>query len=331
MTDPAAHGFDIDPDMDELLAAKRALHPDQSRGGQRSSWNGYAAAMQRPYPPGMDVVDTSLDCVGHDAASRIVRARIYRPRGAPSPSPCVIYIHGGAFIKGSLDSGDPIAWGIADRLGWIVVSLDYSLAPEHPFPAGVEDCYAGVSYVASRASSLGIDPSRIALWGDSAGGNMAAACCLMGRDRGGPSIAAQVVVYACLTDELTSGSYVTYADAPVTTASIDRAWSLYLGDRRPTDEPYASPLKAHDLTNLPPAFIHMAQVDCLADDSSAYAARLEQAGNEVVLRSARRMIHGFMRARFSGERAAAEFEAPCDFLRTTLADAPSIAARNLAS
>jgi acetyl esterase len=101
---------------------------------------------------------------------------------------------------------------------------------------------------------------------------------------------------------------------------MDRAWSLYLGDRRPTDDPYAAPLKAADLTRLPPAHVHFAEIDCLADDSRRYAERLAAAGNRVVLRSADGMIHGFLRARFSGPGAAAEFAAPCAFLRDSLFD-----------
>lgn len=322
--------FDLHPDMDELLAAKRALPRGQDEGSQRSGWTAYAAAMQRDYPAGMQVRDTPLDCPGAGRDGTIP-VRIYRPASAPAASPCVVYLHGGAFIKGSLDSGDPIAWGVADQVGCVVVALDYRLAPEHPFPAGVEDCYAvirhladhGAHHGAGHGAGLGIDPGRLAVWGDSAGGNMAAAVCLMARDRGGPRILAQALNYACLTDELNAEAYRTYAEAPVTTASIDRAWSLYLGDRRPTSDPYAAPLKAADLGRLPPAHVHLAEVDCLADDSRAYAERLREAGNEVVLRTAPRMIHGYLRARFSGPAAAAEFDAPCAFLRRILFGNPA--------
>jgi acetyl esterase len=312
----------IHPDMRELLAAKHALAPTTDPNLQRAEWNDYATTLQRDYPPGMDVRDIYLDCQVVDAR-RQIRVRIYRPKNVPAAFPCVVYLHGGAFIRGSLDSGDPIAWGIADHVGCIVISVDYRLAPEQRFPAGVEDCYAVVSYIASHSGELGIDGAKVAIWGDSAGGNMAAACCLMARDRGGPAISAQVLIYPCLTDELTSPSYTTYAEAPVTTASIDRAWSLYLGDRRrPTTEPYAAPLKAPDLSNLPPAHVHEAQIDCLADDSVQYAERLRAAGNRVTLRRATHMIHGFLRARFTGPVANAEFDAPCAFLRAKFSEAP---------
>lgn len=313
--------FDIHPDMGDLLAAKAALPKSQDSDSLRSGWSDYAASMQRDYPEGMTVRDTALACPGAGVAGR-VGVRIYRPGSAPGSSPCVVYIHGGAFIKGSLDSGDPVAWGVADQVGCVVVSIDYRLAPENPFPAGVEDCYAAIRHLAGHGADHGIDGTRLAVWGDSAGGNMAAAACLMARDRGGPRILAQALNYACLTDELTAESYRRYAEAPVTAASIDRAWSLYLGGRRPTADPYAAPLKSERLEGLPPAHVHLAEIDCLADDSRRYAGRLAEAGNRVILRTAPRMIHGYLRARFSGPDAAAEFAAPCAFLREILLDVP---------
>jgi acetyl esterase len=312
--------FDFHPDMAELLAAKDALPQGNGSETLRAGWNAYAASMQRPYPAGMVVGDMPLACPGAGTDGQIM-VRLYRPAGLPSPSACVVYLHGGAFIKGSLDSGDPIAWGIADQARAIVVGVDYRLAPDNPFPAGVEDCYAVLKHLSAYGSALGIDPGRLAVWGDSAGGNMAASVCLMARDRGGPSIAAQVLVYPCLTDDLSADSYVRYAEAPVRTDGIDRAWDLYLGAERPTRNGYAAPLKATDLSRLPPAHIHYAEFDCLADDSRQYARRLEQAGNDVTLRCAERMIHGFVRARFSGPDAAREYDIPCAFLRRHLCTA----------
>lgn len=305
--------YNLHPDMAALVAAKQAVPTEAASTAQRTSWDSYDAALRRPYPAGMEVCDTTLPREGWD-----IPVRIYRPKAAPKPSPIAVYIHGGAFIKGSLDSGDPIAWGVAEQTGCMVVSLDYRLAPEHPFPTGVEDCYAAISYLAKHAGGLGGDPARIGMWGDSAGGNMVASCCLMARDRKGPKIAAQVLIYPCLTDELTLPAYETYRDAPVTTDGMDKAWDLYLGKRRPIDDPYAVPLKAKNLSHLPPAHVHVAEVDCLADDGRLYAQRLKKAGTPVVFRVAERMIHGFTRARFSGPSAAAEFQAPCDFLKTYL-------------
>jgi acetyl esterase len=306
--------YDLHPDMSDLIAAKQAAPKVGDAGTLRNGWNEYGARLNRPYPAGMEVRDTELECPGAGKVGR-VPVRIYRPRGAADPSPCVVYLHGGAFIKGSLDSGDSIAWGVADQTGFVVVSVDYRLAPEHPFPAGVEDCYAVLRHLAENGSRYGIDSTRLGVWGDSAGGNMAASVCLMARDRGGPAIRAQAINYPCLTDDLSAPAYRDMADAPgVRTDSIDNAWNLYLGKGRPTTNGYAAPLKAADLSGLPPAHVHYAEYDCLADDARSYAARIAAAGGEVTLRSADRMIHGYLRARFTGPAAAAEFAAPCEFL-----------------
>ena len=311
--------FDIHPDMDELLAAKRAVTRSDDPEELRAAWNAYGARMGRARPDGMVVRDTAVPRPATHGGD--IPIRLYRPEGVEAPGPCVVYLHGGAFIKGSLDSGDTVAWGVAEQTRLVVVSVDYRLAPRHPFPAALEDCHAVVSHLARQGDALGIRGDRIALWGDSAGGNLTAATCLMARERGGPSILAQALNYPCLTDELTSESYRRYAESPgFTRASMDLGWGHYLGDRRPTDDPYAAPLKAGDLSRLPPAHIHYAEIDPLADDAVRYAERLAAAGNEVVARCARRMIHGYLRARFSGPDAAAEFLRPCAFLRAKLVE-----------
>lgn len=308
---------DVHPDMLPLLEAKAAIPETSDPEKLRQGWDAYGKVLWRDRPKDMAVEDRLLECPDAGLGG-LIPVRIYRPAGAKLPSPAVLYFHGGAFKKGSLDSGDTIAWGIADRAGVVVVSVDYRLAPEHPFPAAPEDCYAVVSYLARKGGELGIDGNRLGLWGDSAGGNLAAAVCLMARDRGGPRILGQALNYATLTDELTAPAFRRFSDAPITTASVEDGWLAYLGDKRPTREPYAAPLKAADLANLPPAHVHYAEIDCLADDSIQYAERLRSAGNRVVLREARGMIHGYLRSRFHGSQAAAEFDAPCDFLKDCL-------------
>ena len=311
--------FDIHPDMAAVIAAKRAIAQSTDPEEMRAAWLDYEARLGRDRPGAMVVEDTVIPRPAPVGGQ--IPIRIYRPKGVATPSPCVVYLHGGAFIKGSLDTGDTIAWGVAEEAGVVVVSVDYRLAPQHPFPAGPEDCYAVASHLAGHGERFGVRGDRLAVWGDSAGGNMAAATCLMARDRGGPHIAAQALNYPCLTDELTSDSYRRYAESPgLRTANIDMGWSHYLGDRRPTDDPYAAPLKAEDLSRLPPAHVHYAEIDPLADDAVQYAERLAAAGGEVVLRCARRMIHGFVRARFSGPDAAVEFALACRFLRERLVE-----------
>jgi acetyl esterase len=309
--------FDIHPEMAELIEAKQTIPATQDADELRTAWNTYGNHLSRPYPDGMVVEDTAFSVTTPQPHE--IALRIYRPRGVAYPSPCVLYLHGGGFVKGSLDSGDTVAWGVAEQTEAVVVSVDYRLAPEQPFPAALDDCYATLTHVAGCAASLRVDASRIAVWGDSAGGNLAAALCLMTRDRVGLPLVAQALNYPCLTDELVSPSYRDYATSPgLTSASMDRNWSLYLAGVRPTTNAYAAPLKAPDLSGLPPAHIHIAEVDPLADDGKDYAQRLRSAGNIAELRVARRMIHGFLRARFSGPDSATEFAQPCKFLKRLL-------------
>jgi acetyl esterase len=313
-----SNGLDIHPDMQVLISAKSANPAGSTVAEMRDAWSRYSAMSSRPSPAGIQTEDAQATPTDGGAA---IPVRWYLPVSRPSPSACVIYLHGGGFMKGDLDSSDAIAWGIAEAIDGCVVSVDYRLAPEHAYPAAFDDCYEVLSYVSSRAESLGIDTARIALWGDSAGGCLAAACCIATRDRGGPPVAAQVLVYPCLTDRLTAPSYSDFADSPglgLTTAAMDQYWDWYLRDQRPTEDPLAAPLVATDLSGLAPAFVHIAEYDPLADDGREYAARLESAGVSAELRCATRMIHGFLRTRFTGTGGAAEWEAVCNWTRSRL-------------
>lgn len=310
-----AKTYQIHPDMHELISAKQVLARTSDPEVLRKEWNNYGAKLSRPYPTGMVVQDETFLCPGAGRAGT-VNVRIYRPVAAKHGAPCVIFVHGGAFIKGSLDSGDGNAWGIADQTGAIVVSVDYRLAPEFRYPAALTDVYEVLRYLAANAEKLSIDKNRIAVWGESAGGNLSAAVSLMARDKGGPKIAAQVMIYPCLTNDASSPSYTIHADSVgLTTAACVDAWKQYLGDKSADTEPYAAPLKNRNLQDLPPAFVHYAEIDPLSDDGPRYAERLVAAGVPTTLRCAEGMIHGFIRARFSGTTAANEFLLPCMFLR----------------
>ena len=303
----------VHPEMRILIEAKAGLALDTIEQ-MRASWDQYVAATRRAYPPGMEVEDRTVPGPGG-----AIPIRVYRSASAASEPACIAYFHGGGFMKGNLDTSDTVAWGVAESTGAVVVSVDYRLAPEHPYPAAFDDCYAILTHVADHGAAFGIDGARLGVWGDSAGGCLAAAVCIAARDRDGPPISVQALNYACLTDELTSDSYARYADVPgLSTASMDKYWSWYLGERRPSNDPYAVPLKATDLAGLAPAHIHIAEYDPLADDGREYARKLDEAGVEVQIRCAERMIHGALRARFSGPDAAAEYEAICEFVRRRL-------------
>ena len=228
-----------------------------------------------------------------------------------------MYLHGGAFVKGSLDSGDSNAWGIAAETGALVVSVDYRLAPENPYPAPLQDALSTLDHLAENAAAFDIDPMRIALWGDSAGANIAAGTSLMARDRGSNVPVAQVLVYGALSDECAGQSYEDFAELTPghTTEACRRAWRNFLGDTPIAEATYAAPVKVADLKGVAPAFVHYAEYDPLADDSIEYVRRLSAAGVPATLRCAKNMIHGFLRARFSGSTAENEFALPCMFLR----------------
>ena len=220
--------------------------------------------------------------------------RIYSPEGL-KPAPALVYFHGGGWVVCDLDTHDCICRAIARRSGAVVVSVDYRLAPEHRFPAAVIDCYAATNWVAENAERLGIDPRRIVVGGDSAGGNLAAVVALESRDEAGPHIALQVLVYP-VTDlsSLDTPSYREFAEGYGLTAS-EMEWfrEQYLARPEDARSVHASPLLAPDLHGLPPALVITAECDPLRDEGEAYAKRLEAAGVPVRYTRYAGMIHPF--------------------------------------
>lgn len=222
-----------------------------------------------------------------------IPVRVYSPE-ATEPLPAVVFFHGGGWVICDLDSHDGLCRGIANGAGAAVVSVDYRLAPEHRFPAAVDDCFAATCWVAEHAGELGIDGSRIAVAGDSAGGNLAAAVSLMARDRGGPALAFQLLVYPCLDPDLATPSHREHAEGFFLTRSGMRwYWDQYLGSPEDARHPYAAPSRAPDHSGLPPAPVITAQHDPLRDEGEAYAARLAEAGVAATARRYDGMFHGF--------------------------------------
>jgi len=220
--------------------------------------------------------------------------RIYTP-DVPEPRPALIYFHGGGWVVCDLDTHDVPCRAIARRAGAVVVAVDYRLAPEHKFPAAVLDSYAATNWVASHTPELGIDPERISVGGDSAGGNLAAVISLKSRDEKGPRIAGQVMVYP-VTDlsSFDTPSYREFADDhSLTKTQMEWYRGLYLASLDEARNPYASPLLAPDLAQLPPALIITAECDPLRDEAKAYAARLEDAGVAAAYHCYPGMIHPF--------------------------------------
>jgi acetyl esterase/lipase len=219
-----------------------------------------------------------------------VPVRVYAPASQDGPLPGLLFIHGGGFILGNVTMFDGEAKRIAAEVGAVVVSVEYRLAPEHPYPAGLDDCYAALLWTAKSASELGIDPARLAVGGDSAGGGLAAAVALLARDRGGPELCFQYLGIPELDDRLETPSMLAYVDTPLWhRPAAEFSWDSYLGGPgvRGTSgvSPYAAPARMEDLSGLPPAFVNVCQFDPLRDEGIVYAQRLAQANvpTELVL------------------------------------------------
>ena len=219
--------------------------------------------------------------------------RVYRP-AADGTFPVLVYFHGGGWVIGGLDTHDGTCRLLCRDAGCVVVSVDYRLAPEHRYPAAAEDCYAATQWLADHASEIGIDPARIAVGGDSAGGNLAAAVALMARDRGTPTLAFQLLIYPVTDADFTRGSYIDNAEGYfLTTASMEWFWGHYVPDEATRSEAYCAPQQAKDLAGLPPALVLTAEFDPLRDEGEAFAARLKEAGVATTVTRYDGMIHGF--------------------------------------
>ncbi len=302
------------PDMTVLTEAQKGAYGGTTLAEQRAAWSAYTRSIAPPRPPGLVVRDAVIPT--RDGG---VPVRIYRPSDVTGALPCVIYMHGGGFMKGDLDSSDPIAWGFTHETGAVTVSVDYRLTPEHPHPAAFNDCLGVLAHLHANARQYEINPARIALAGDSAGGHLAASLCLASRDTDGPRIAAQAVIYTVIGTAMDTGSYVDNAEGyGLTTAACHTYYKMLLPDPAHAADPYARPAVAASYAGLPPAYVVSAELDPVRDDGRVYAAKLAMAGVDVTYREARGMIHGFMRARFTGPAARAEYDRICAFLRAHL-------------
>lgn len=210
--------------------------------------------------------------------------------------PALVYFHGGGFLMGDLDSHDGVCRALAKDSGAVIVAVDYRLAPEQQFPAGVDDAYAATCWVAANAERLGIDARNISLGGDSAGGNFATVVAMRCRDAGGPALAVQVLIYPVVDmSSFETGSHREFGEGYMLTRSgMQYCTRYYLANPELARHPEVSPLLASDLTGLPPALIITAEFDPLRDEGEAYARRLEQAGVPVTLHRYDGMIHGFV-------------------------------------
>lgn len=222
-----------------------------------------------------------------------IPVRIYTPNGE-GPYPALVYFHGGGWVIGDLDLVDVTCRLLTNRTECTVISVDYRLAPEHKFPAPLEDAYAATKWVAEHGSTIGVDPTRIAVGGDSAGGNLAAAVSLMAKDNGGPQISLQLLVYPNLNYAFDTESYLEFEDGYLlSNKDLKWFWNHYLRNAEDGKNPYVSPLIAEDLGGLPPALVITAEYDQLRDEGEAYGKRLQEAGVQTEITRYEGMIHNF--------------------------------------
>lgn len=226
-----------------------------------------------------------------------IRVRIITPeRAGPGPLPVLLYFHGGGWVLGNLESHEGVCRAIANAAGLIVVVVDYRLAPEHRFPAAVEDAYAAAVWAAAHVGEFGGDPARVAVGGDSAGGNLAAVACLMARDRGGPRVAFQLLIYPITDYNLHNTSYRQFAEGYfLTRGEMAWYWEHYVPKLDDRWHPHASPCQATDRSGLPSALVITAGFDVLRDEGEHYAHQLQSAGVAVKISRYEGMIHGFIR------------------------------------
>ena len=227
-------------------------------------------------PPNPNVTSEDRTVPGPEGEPDI-KVRIYRPAEETGTLPGIYFIHGGGMILGDIDEEDPVATMICEHVDAVVVSVEYRLAPEHPYPAPVEDCYAGLVWMARRAEELRFDPDRLAVYGGSAGGGLTIATSMLARDRGFPALRFQMPIYPMIDDRNETPSCHEITDIGLwDRAGNIEAWQWYLGDGKA--DQYAAPARAEDLTGLPPTYIDVGTVDVFRDEDIAFATRLMQAG-----------------------------------------------------
>ena len=250
-------------------------------------------AMYREMQPELpEIVVHSVENLMIEGPAGAIPVRIYRPSALPAP--VHVHFHGGGWVIGDLDTHDRDCREICVGADCIVVAVDYRLAPEYIFPAAPEDCYASLCWAAANLDNLGALPGPVSVGGDSAGGNLAAAVALMARDRNGPAIAMQLLIYPVTDAKMESQSYRDNADGYLLSRTMmSWFWDHYCPDLALRADPLASPITAEDLSGLPLALVMTAEFDPLRDEGEAYAERLMAAGVDVEVRRFDGLVHGF--------------------------------------
>lgn len=279
----------LDPDAAARVASFGEIPPMRRRGLAAVRAGLESAPLPDAMPEMARITDASIP-----GPAGAIPARIYRPVDDPA-QPVLVYFHGGGLVMGSNHSFEPLARELASASGATVVAVEYRLAPEFPPPAQFDDAYAATELVSQNAAALGVDPDRLAVVGDSAGGSLAAAVALAARDRGGPAICAQVLLYPGLDRDMSAPSITSSADAPLLARDdIDYMHALVDGDAGPPTDPYLVPANASDLSGLPPAIVVTAGCDPIRDWGERYACRLRDADVQTTCTRYPGAYHGFL-------------------------------------
>jgi acetyl esterase/lipase len=283
----------LDPQAQRVVDAMAALNlkpvEESTPAEARESIRIRTAALG-PFEDVAAVTDHRVPVAGAE-----ITVRTYSP-GGRGPHPVLVYYHGGGWVIGDLYTHDGLCRSLANAARCVVASVGYRLAPEWKYPVAAEDSYAALRWVAAHAIRLGLDPRRVAVGGDSAGGNLATVVSLMARDQGGPGLVQQVLIYPVTDNDLNTRSYIENAAGYLLTREGMRwFWNHYLADSCQGLEPHASPLRAPSLAGLPSALVITAECDPLRDEGEAYAARLRDAGVPVTVTRYDGMFHGFVR------------------------------------
>lgn len=245
-------------------------------------------------PANIDVPLAKIKSFTVPGPQKEISIRVYWPKGR-APMPALIYFGGGGFVIGNLNTCDERCQLLAYFTGYIIVSVDYSRAPECPFPAAVEDGYVVLKWIRKNARKFGIDSEKVGVSGENAGGTIAAGLCFMSRDREGPAIAYQLLIYPMLDNLLESESQQEFETGYlITKTKLEWYWTQYLATSADAENPYAVPARAKNLSNLPPAQIVAAEFDPLRDEAKDYADRLKDAGTSVNYHCYRGLVHGFL-------------------------------------
>jgi acetyl esterase len=303
----------IDPDTQRLLAhvAEVGMPDIERMPVAQARRDGSMRAMIEAFaPPALPAEVAAVTEFEAPTADGPMKVRLYRPAVEPGERPpLLVWMHGGGFVLGDLESADPMARALCAGADAIVASLEYPLAPEHPFPAAPLACHAVTAWLAGRDAELGFDPQRVAVGGDSAGGNLAAATALLAAERGEPSLCLQLLVYPMIDRTTEQPSIRENAEGYMLSAPrVEWFWRQYVAADVAATDPLLSPLHAVELAGLPPAIVVTAELDPLRDEGEAYAERLHAAGVDVELTRYDGLIHGFFQLRSLSARSAEAIE-----------------------